>query len=94
MNNTDFTILVLMGIAALVSAVSFATIVRTLYDKGLADPKDSRPDIPAFYKTYMAHTKKQTGRFGKTFWVHVVSAGVFILVGAGYTIYRWLLPIL
>jgi len=92
MSVNDYTILILMGIAAITAAGSFSIIVRYLFDQGLADPKDQKPDILAFYKTYMGNTKKQTGRIGGAFWVHSVSAGVFILLGIAYTIYRFILP--
>jgi hypothetical protein len=94
MSQTDITILVLMVIAAVVSAGSFSAIVRYLFEHGLADPNDRKPNILAFYKQFIAHTKKQMGRIGNAFWVHIVFAAVFILVGVGYTIYRWVLPLL
>jgi hypothetical protein len=81
-----------MGVAAVAAAGSFSIIARYLFDRGLADPNTKRPDILAFYKAYMAHTRKQTGRIGGAFWVHSISAGVFIATGVAYTIGRFILP--
>lgn len=88
----DYTVLIVMGTAALVAAGSFAIIARYLFDRGLADRKAAAPDIRVFYKTYMAHTKSDTGRIGRAFWVHSVSAGIFIFSGVVYTIGRFILP--
>lgn len=92
MNPIDITILILMGLAAVISAGSFSAIMRTLFDRGLANPRDRKPDILGYYKTYVAHTRRQIGRIGGTFWVHTVSAAVFILIGVCYTIYRFIIP--
>ncbi len=81
-----------MGLAAVVAAASFSIIARYLFDGGLADRNEKAPDIRVLYKTYMAHTKKKTGRIGGAFWVHSVSAGIFISIGVAYTIYRFVLP--
>ena len=92
MSQTDIAVIALMVIAAVVSAGSFSSIVRCLFDHGLADPNDRKPDIRAYYRQYIAHTKKQIGRTGNAFWVHAVSAGVFVLAGVAYTIFRFILP--
>jgi hypothetical protein len=84
--------IVLMGMAAAIAVISFSTIARHLFDHGLADRHAQAPDIRIFYKTYIAHTKNKTGRIGGVFWVHIVSAGVFIFAGVAYTIYRFILP--
>ena len=44
------------------------------------------------YKTYIVHTKQKTGRIGIAFWVHSISAGIFIATGVIYTIGRLILP--
>jgi len=92
LNPANYMILILMGIAAVIAAGSFSIIARYLFDRGLADRNAQVPDILVFYKTYMAHTKKQTGRIGTAFWVHCVSAGVFITTGVFYTIGRFIVP--
>ncbi len=88
----DYTILIVMGVAAIIAAGSFSIIARYLFDRGLADPNVRKPDILGFYKTYMAHTKKETGRIGGAFWVHSVAAGIFISTGVVYTIGRFVVP--
>jgi hypothetical protein len=81
-----------MGIAAVTAAGSFSIIARYLFDRGLADQNAPAPNIMGLYRTYMAHTKKETGRIGGAFWVHSVSAGIFILTGVVYTAGRFILP--
>ena len=78
--------------AALISAGSFAAIVTYLFDRGLADRNERSPDIRMYYRSYLSATKKETGRIGTAFWIHCVSAGVFICTGVGYTIFQFLLP--
>lgn len=92
MNETDITMLIIMGITAAIAVGSFSILTKYLFDRGLADPSTRKPDILAFYKAYMVHTKKQNGQIGNVFWVHSVSAGVFIATGVAYTIYRFILP--
>ena len=93
METEEYTILILMGVAALMAAGSFRSVIaRYLFDRGLADRNAKAPNILVFYKTYMTQTRKQTGRIGTPFWVHSVSAGIFILTGVVYTIFRFILP--
>jgi len=88
----DYTILVIMGVAAVIAAGSFSIIARYLFDHGLADRNALAPNIMALYKTYVAHTQKTAGRIGVPFWVHSVSVGIFISTGVAYTIGRFILP--
>ena len=81
-----------MGVAAVIAAGSFSIIARCLFDRCLADRNARAPDIRVFYKTYITHTKKKTGRIGGAFWIHSVSAGIFIFTGVVYTIVRVVLP--
>lgn len=88
----DYTIGMVLGVAAVIAAGSFSIIARYLFDHGLADRTALVPNILDLYKTYIAHTKKETGRIGGAFWIHIVSAGIFIATGVIYTIGRLLLP--
>ena len=81
-----------MGLAAVIAAGSFSIIARYLFNRGLADRNVRAPNIVGLYKTYIAHSKKETGRIGGAFWVHSVSAGTFIITGVVYTIGRFILP--
>ncbi len=92
MVTADYTILILMGVSAIIAAGAFSVIAGYLFDRGLADRNAKMPDIRVFYKTYMAQTRRETGRIGTAFWVHSVSAGIFILTGVVYTIARFILP--
>jgi hypothetical protein len=93
MNTMDIVILAGLALAAVIAAAAFAAIVRYLYDRGLADPRAAAPpDILAMYKTFAAHTRKATGRVGPALWVHGISAGLFIAIGVGYSIVRFVLP--
>ena len=92
MTATDYTTFMVMGLAAIIAAVSFSTIAKYLFDRGLADRNLQAPDIRVLYKAYIAHTRKKTGRIGGAFWVHSVSAGIFISTGVVYTIYRFIMP--
>jgi hypothetical protein len=89
---SDYTILVIMGAAAVIAAGSFSIIARYLFDRSLADRNALAPNILGIYKTYIEHTKKKTGKIGGAFWVHSVSAGIFISTGVAYTIGRFILP--
>lgn len=89
---SDYMILIIMGVAAVIAAGSFSIIARYLFDRGLADHSAKAPNILIFYKTYMTQTRKQTGRIGTAFWIHSGSAGIFILTGVAYTIARLILP--
>ncbi len=88
----DYTILIVMGVAVVIAAGSFSVIARYLFDRGLADRNKLAPNIIDLYKTYIAHTKKKTGRIGAAFWIHSVSAGIFISTGVFYTVGRFILP--
>ena len=92
MNTTDILILALMAFAAIIAAGAFAAIAKYLFDCGLSDPKQSAPNIIEFYKTYAVLTRKTNGRIGGMFWVHCISAGLFITIGVIYTIVRFILP--
>jgi hypothetical protein len=92
MQSSDYTILIVMGLAAAIAAGSFSAIARYLFDHGLADRNAKAPNMLVWYKTYMAQTRKQTGRIGTPFWIHSGSAGIFILTGVMYTIVRFILP--
>ncbi len=81
-----------MGVAMVIAAGSFSIIARYLFDRGLADRSTLKPNIIDLYQTYIAHTRKQTGRIGVAFWIHSVSAGIFISTGVCYTIGRFILP--
>jgi len=89
---SDYMILTVMGVAVVIAAGSFSIIARYLFDRGLADRNTLKPNILDLYKTYIAHTRKKTGRIGVAFWVHSVSAGIFISTGVFYTIGRFILP--
>lgn len=88
----DYIVMGLMGVAAVISVSSFSILAKYLFDRGLADRNVPAPNIITLYKTYMTHTKNKTGRIGRAFWVHSVSAGIFIFTGAIYTIFRFILP--
>ena len=92
MTATDTAIVILMGMAAIVAAVSFSIIVKYLFDRNLADRNMQAPDLREIYRTYMDHTRKKTGRIGPALWVHGGSAAIFILTGVAYTIFRFILP--
>lgn len=92
MHTTDIVILSLMAGAAFVAAGAFAAITRYLFDRGLADPNAVKPDLPGFYRAYVAHTRKTTGRVGLPLWIHAIFAGLFIAMGVGYTLVRFILP--
>ena len=92
MNTTDIIILILMAVAAIVSAGTFAAIAKYLFERGLADQNQAAPNLIDFYKTYLAHTRKTTGRIGGVFWIHSISAGLFIAIGVVYSIVRFILP--
>lgn len=92
MTATDTTIVILMGLAALVAAASFSIIVRYLFDRGLADRNMQKPDLREIYRSYMDHTRKENGRMGPALWIHGGSAAIFILTGVAYTIFRFILP--
>ncbi len=92
MKTTDILILALMAVSAILAAGAFAAIVKYLFDRGLADPKHPAPNIIEFYKTYVSHTRKTTGRIGCVFWIHSICTGLFITIGVVYTIVRFVLP--
>ena len=88
----DYMIVILAGVAALIAVVSFAAITSYLFDRGLADRNERSPDIRIYYQTYLATTKKESGRIGTAFWIHCIAAGIFVCTGVGYTIFRFILP--
>lgn len=88
----DYTIGIVLGVAAVIAAGSFSIIARYLFDHGLADRTARVPNIIDLYKTYIAHTRQKTGRIGSAFWVHSVFTGIFIATGAIYTIVRLIVP--
>jgi len=94
MNTTDIIVLALMAVAAIIAAGAFAAIAKDLFDRGLADQKNPAPNIIEFYKTYIASTRKATGRIGGVFWVHSVFTGLFIAIGVIYSVVRFILPFL
>lgn len=92
MNTTDIIILTLMAGTAVVAVVAFASIAKYLFDRDLANRSNPAPNLVDFYKTYVAHTRRTTGRIGMAFWIHCVFAGLFITIGVIYTIIRLILP--
>lgn len=88
----DILICVLMALSAVIAAVSFSIIARYLFARNLADRNQQVPDIRVLYTAYIAHTRRETGRIGGAFWIHSVAAGLFISMGVGYTIFRFILP--
>ena len=92
MTTLDYTIFVLALLAALTAVVSFAAIMRYLFDRGLADRKERSADIRVYYQAYMASTKKENHRIGSAFWIHCLATGIFICAGVGYSVFRILLP--
>ncbi len=92
MTTADCIVLIVMAGAAAAAAASFATIAKYLFDRKLADRHQSSPDIRLLYRTYMAQTRKESGRIGSALWIHGLCAGIFILTGMVYTIVRFVLP--
>lgn len=88
----DTVICVSMAVAAVIAAASFSIIVRYLFARDLADRNQQVLDIRSLYTAYIAQTRRETGRIGGALWVHSVAAGLFISIGVGYTIYRFILP--
>ena len=88
----DTLIIGLAGAAALIAAVSFASMAKYLFDRGLADRNDRSPDIRVYYQTYLTVTKQRDGRVGTAFWIHCLSVGVFVCTAVGYTLFRFILP--
>jgi len=88
MNSIDYGFILLLGGALVAAVASFAVIEKYLLSHRLIDGKSSRPDVLDFYKKYIAHTKKQSGRIGAPFMIHAVSAAAFMLGGAVYVIVR------
>jgi hypothetical protein len=90
MTTMDLTAIVLMGAAALVSAVSFGIIANYLFDHGLADRNNPLPNMLDFYRKYRRHTRETTGAVHPLLWVHMAAAGTFIAVGVLYTLARFI----
>jgi hypothetical protein len=80
MQSSDYTILIVMGLAAAIAAGSFSAIARYLFDHGLADRNAKAPNMLVWYKTYMAQTRKQTGRIGTPFWCPIYFTALFLTV--------------
>ena len=90
MTTMDYTAIGGMLAAALVSALSFGMIANYLFDHRLADRNDPFPNILDLYRKYKAHTKETTGQVNPLYWIHTVSVGVFIALGVGYTLMRFI----
>jgi hypothetical protein len=90
MTTMDFAAIAGMGMAAVVSAVSFGMIANYLFDHGLADRNDSFPNLLELYRKYRRHTKEKTGQVNPLLWVHAAATGAFILTGVAYTLARFM----
>ena len=90
MTTMDFAAIAGMGMAAVVSAVSFGMIANYLFDHGLADRNDAFPNLITLYRKYKQHTKAKTGQVNPLLWIHAAAAGVFILTGVAYTLARFI----
>lgn len=86
----DYAAIAGMGLAAVVSAVSFGMIANYLFDHGLADRNDPFPNLFNLYRKYKQHTKEKTGQVNPLLWIHAVAAGAFILTGVAYTLARFM----
>jgi hypothetical protein len=84
----DYTFIVLLGGCLVAAVVSFARIEKYLLAHRLIDPDTSRPEVLNFYRKYVDHSRSRTGRIDTTFWIHVFSAGSFILLGVVYALSR------
>ncbi len=86
---TDIVFLIVMGVLAVAAAGTFAGILRYLFDHGLANPDDAAiPDLRRYYRQYMHHTRQHSGRIGPLLWAHAGAAGLFILAGMLYVLFR------
>ena len=94
MTTLDYTILITMGVLAVLAVGSFSIIARYLFDRGVVDRDRPTPDVRHFYKKYIEHTRADSGRIGIAFWIHSVSAAIFILTGVIYTLFRFAFPLL
>jgi hypothetical protein len=83
----------IMAVWGGVATVSFSRIAGYLFSHGLADPRALHPDIRSVYQTYITHRRKVDGRIGVVFWIHSVSAGLFICTGVVYTVIRFVIPL-
>ena len=90
MNQLDYIAFALLGAAALVAAGSFAVIANYLFDHGLADRRDPVPNIIDLYQKYRDHTRAASGRTAPMLWVHLSAAGMFILTGVVYMIFKFI----
>jgi len=61
MTTMDFAVAAGMGMATVVSAVSFGMIAKYFFDHGLADHNDPFPNLITLYRKYKQHTKAKTG---------------------------------
>ena len=94
MTSADSIVVALMGLTASITAASLSIFAGYSFDRGLADRSKRSADLRQFYRIYIAHTRQQAGRIGKAFWIHVISAGCFIIIGVSYTLLRFILPLL
>ncbi len=90
MTAMDYAAIGGMGMAAVVSAVSFGMIATDLFDHGLADRNDPLPNLLELYRKYRRHTKEITGQVHPLLWVHAAAAGAFILTGVADTLARFM----
>ncbi len=90
MSQLDFIALALLGASALAAVGSFAVIANYLFDHGLADRRDPVPNLITLYKKYRDHTRAASGRAAPMLWVHLASAGVFILTGTVYVVLKFI----
>jgi hypothetical protein len=89
MTSMDWTVVVVMGAAAAVAAISFALIANTLFEHRLADRNNPPANIFTLYKLYRRHTQATTGGRPLLLWIHLAAAGSFIGTGVLYTVARF-----
>ena len=87
MTTMDYMAIGTMGVAALVSAVTFGMIANYLFDHRLADRGDT--DVLGIYRKSRRHIRQATGQDSPLFRVHAAAAGVFILGGMAYFLARF-----
>jgi len=85
----DWTVRVVMGAAAAVSALSFALIANYLFENRLADRNQPPTNILEVYKQYRRHTQATLGAVPLLFGVHVAAAATFIGAGMLYILARF-----
>jgi hypothetical protein len=82
----------IMCALAVLAAITFSRITGTLFAHGLADPHVADPNIKRLYMAYIRHRRQTDGRIGALFWIHGVSAGLFIVTGVVYSVFRFIIP--